>query len=62
METLTDVAFEINFNLHVLKSHILFAHAVLGCNITSCLLGIRKDVAVNKLETELYFREQAKWW
>ena len=40
--------------------HILFLHAVLGCDTTSRLHGIGKGAALKKYQTNNAFREQAK--
>ena len=37
----------------------LFAHAILGCNMTSRTHGIGKGVALTKIRTDALFREQA---
>ena len=41
-------------------SHILFLHAVLGCDTTSCLYGIRKGASLIKFKSSRHFHEQAK--
>lgn len=40
--------------------HILFLHAVLGCDTTSRLYGIGKGASVKRFQTSSAFREQAK--
>ena len=42
--------------------HLLFAHALLGCDTTSRLFGIGKPTALKKLQTSEYFREQASYF
>lgn len=39
---------------------LLFLHAILGCDTTSCVYGIGKTAALKKYENSLHFREQAK--
>ena len=40
-------------------SNILFIHAILGCDTTSCLYGIGKGAAISKFKTSSMLREQA---
>ena len=44
----------------VLCNHILFIHALLGCDTTSCLYGIGKGISLRKFKASSTFREQAK--
>ena len=39
---------------------LLFLHAILGCDTTSCVHGIGKAAALKKYANSLHFREQAK--
>ena len=39
--------------------HILFAHAMTGCDSTSRLFGIGKSLAVKKIQNSKHFRDQA---
>ena len=41
-------------------THILFLHAVLGCDTTSRLYGIGKEISLKKFKSSEHFREQAK--
>ena len=41
-------------------THILFLHAVLGCDTTSRLYGIGKGISLKKFKSSEHFREQAK--
>ena len=41
-------------------SHILFLHAVLGCDTTSRLYGIGKGASLKKFKSSRHFCEQAK--
>ena len=41
-------------------SHILFLHAVLGCDTTSRLYGIGKGTSLKKFKSSIHFREQAR--
>ena len=41
-------------------SHILFLHAVLGCDTTSHLYGIGKGTSLKKFKSSIHFRAQAK--
>ena len=43
-----------------LCNHILFIHALLGCDITSRLYGIGKGISLRKFKASSTFREQAK--
>lgn len=43
-----------------IRNHILFLHAVLGCDTTSRLHGIRKGASLKKFKENNSFREQAK--
>ena len=40
--------------------HVLFIHALLGCDTTSSLFGIGKGASLKKLSTSDYFQQQAK--
>ena len=40
-------------------AHILFTHAILGCDTTSRVFGVGKPVALKKLKISSYFRQQA---
>ena len=40
-------------------THILFAHALLGCDTTSRIHGLGKPVALRKIKTDEHFRNQA---
>lgn len=41
---------------------ILFVHAVLGCDTTSCRFGLGKALAVSKFRNDVTFRKQAKFF
>ena len=45
---------------HEISTHILFLHAVLGCDTTSRLHGIGKGNSLKKFRSSEHFREQAK--
>ena len=40
--------------------HIFFIHAILGCDVTSRLFGLRKGLTVKRIESDFQFRQQAK--
>ena len=40
--------------------HILFVHAILGCDVTSRLFGLRKGLAVKMTKSDFQFCQQAK--
>ena len=40
--------------------HILFIHAILGCDVTSHLFGLGKGLAVKRIKSDLQFCQQAK--
>ena len=40
--------------------HILFIHAILGCDVTSRLFGLGKYLAVKRIECDFQFRQQAE--
>jgi len=40
--------------------HVLFIHAILGCDTTSRLFGLGKGLAVRKIKSVALFRQQAK--
>ena len=40
--------------------HILFIHAILGCDVTSRLFGLGKGLAVKRINTDVKFCQQAK--
>ena len=40
--------------------HILFIHAILGCDVTSRLFGLGKGLAVKRIKSDFQFCQQAK--
>ena len=40
--------------------HILFIHAILGCDVTSLLFGLGKGLAVKRIKSDFQFCQQAK--
>ena len=42
------------------SDHILFIHAILGCDVSSRLFGLGKGLAVKRIESDFQFRQQAK--
>ena len=40
--------------------HILFIHAILGCDVTSRLFGLRKGLAVKRTKSDFQFCQQPK--
>ena len=40
--------------------NLLFIHAILGCDSTSCLFGLGKGLAMKKVKTDSDFLKQAK--
>ena len=40
--------------------HILFIHAILGCDVTSRLFGLGKGLAVKRIKSDFQFYQQAK--
>ena len=44
----------------MLCDHILFIHAILGCDVTSRLFGLGKGLAVKRIKSDFQFCQQAK--
>ena len=45
---------------HAVCHNMLFLHAVLGCDTTSCPYGIRKAAPLKKYPESVYFRDQIR--